>query len=50
MGKNKGYSTCLGLFPLMVVSGMIYSILAIYINEAGHQLFRLVHFFTVGVF
>lgn len=48
--KLKVYGICLGIFPLMVGSGMIYSILAIYISELGASIMHIGTIFTVGAF
>lgn len=50
MEKLRVYGICLGIFPLMVGSGMIYSILALYISELGASIMHVGIIFTVGAF
>lgn len=48
MPKNRVYWVCASIFPLMVCSGMIYSILSLFIADLGASKTQIGMIFTVG--
>lgn len=48
MPKNRVYWICASIFPLMVCSGMVYSILSLFIADLGASKTQIGMIFTVG--